>query len=153
MLRRQIEPHFLFNVLATIRRLHETDPQQGQYVLGRLFQYMSATLDEAPEQRSSLGDEIDLVKAYLDVCVSRMTGRLEVVIQAPVSLSGLSFPPLALATLAENAIKHGVFPQNGGVITLSARMQGDMLEVTLSDDGAGLNGEGGGGGMGTGERR
>ncbi len=145
MLRRQIEPHFLFNVLATIRRLQETDPQQGQHVLERLLHYMSATLAETTDRRSSLRDEIDLVQAYLDVCASRMTGRLNVITEAPEALMGLSFPPLVLATLAENAIKHGVFPQNGGVITLSARRDGDILEVAVSDDGAGLKSEGGGG--------
>jgi hypothetical protein len=72
MLRRQIEPHFLFNTLATIRRLHETDPEDGQRVLGRLFHYMSATLSETPAQRATLADEVSLVCAYLDVCASRM---------------------------------------------------------------------------------
>jgi hypothetical protein len=145
MLRRQIEPHFLFNTLATIRRLHETDPQDGQRVLGRLFHYMSATLSEAPAQRSTLADEISLVCAYLDVCASRMSGRLTVLTEVEPGLEGLDFPPLVLATLAENAIKHGVFPQNGGTIVISARTMDDMVEVALIDDGVGLSGEGGGG--------
>ena len=148
MLRRQIEPHFLFNTLATIRRLHETDPEQGQHVLGRLFHYMSSTLGEAASRRSTLGDEIDLVLAYLDVCASRMTGRLLVTAEVETSLRSLDFPPLVLATLAENAIKHGVFPQDGGAITISAHRTGTMVEVALADDGVGLSGEGGGGGLG-----
>ena len=148
MLRRQIEPHFLFNTLATIRRLHETDPEQGQHVLGRLFHYMSATLGDAADQRSTLGDEIDLVVAYLDVCASRMTGRLLVSTKVEPALRSLDFPPLVLATLAENAIKHGVFPQDGGAITISAQRIGAMVEVALADDGVGLSGEGGGGGLG-----
>jgi hypothetical protein len=145
MLRRQIEPHFLFNTLATIRRLHETDPEDGQRVLGRLFHYMSATLSEAPAQRSTLADEISLVGAYLDVCASRMSGRLTVLTEIEPGLERLDFPPLVLATLAENAIKHGVFPQNGGTISITARTVGDMVEVALLDDGVGLSGEGGGG--------
>ena len=148
MLRRQIEPHFLFNTLATIRRLHETDPEQGQHVLGRLFHYMSSTLGDAKDQRSTLGDEIDLVVAYLEVCASRMTGRLLVGAELDLSLRALDFPPLVLATLAENAIKHGVFPQDGGAITISARRDGAMVEVALADDGVGLSGEGGGAGLG-----
>ena len=119
MLRRQIEPHFLFNTLATIRRLHETDPDQGQHVLGRLFHYMSSTLGEAASRRSTLRDEIDLVLAYLDVCASRMTGRLLVHTEVEEGLRGLDFPPLILATLAENAIKHGVFPNTRGTVTIS----------------------------------
>ena len=145
MLRRQIEPHFLFNTLATIRRLHETDPQDGQRVLGRLFHYMSATLSEGPAQRSTLADEVDLVRAYLDVCASRMSGRLVVRTEIEPGLEGLDFPPMVLATLAENAIKHGVFPQNGGTIVICALSVGDMVEVALLDDGVGLSGEGGGG--------
>jgi hypothetical protein len=145
MLRRQIEPHFLFNTLATIRRLHETDPEDGQRVLGRLFHYMSATLSETPAQRSTLADEVGLVCAYLDVCASRMSGRLTVLTEIEPGLEGLDFPPLVLATLAENAIKHGVFPQNGGTIVISARTMDDMVEVALIDDGVGLSGEGGGG--------
>jgi hypothetical protein len=145
MLRRQIEPHFLFNTLATIRRLHETDPEDGQRVLGRLFHYMSATLSEAPAQRSTLADEISLVCAYLDVCASRMSGRLTVLTEIEPGLESLDFPPLVLATLAENAIKHGVFPQNGGMIAITARTVGDMVEAALLDDGVGLSGEGGGG--------
>jgi len=149
MLRRQIEPHFLFNTLATIRRLHETDPQDGQRVLGRLFHYMSATLSEAPAQRSTLADEISLVCAYLDVCASRMSGRLTVLTEVEPGLESLDFPPLVLATLAENAIKHGVFPQNGGTIVIAARTVDDtvddIVEVALLDDGVGLSGEGGGG--------
>ena len=148
MLRRQIEPHFLFNTLATVRRLQETDPERGQHVLGRLFDFMAATLGEAADQTSSLGEEIDLVLAYLEVCASRMTGRLLVYTEADAALSAAEFPPLVLATLAENAIKHGVFPRDGGAITVQARKDGDMVEVTLADDGLGLSGEGGGGGLG-----
>jgi len=145
MLRRQIEPHFLFNTLATIRRLHETDPEYGRRVLDRLFHYMSQTLKETPNQRSTLADEISLTCAYLEVCASRMSGRLVVENRVDSALGKIEFPPLILATLAENAIKHGVFPQNGGVITISAERTGDMVEVALADDGVGLSGEGGGG--------
>ncbi len=145
MLRRQIEPHFLFNTLATIRRLHETDPQQGQRVLARLLHYMAATLSEAPAHRCTLADEIRLVCAYLEVCASRMSGRLIVLTEVEPGLEGLAFPPMGLATLAENAIKHGIFPQNGGKIVIAAKTVGDMVEVALIDDGVGLSGEGGGG--------
>ena len=145
MLRRQIEPHFLFNTLATIRRLHETDPEHGQHLLGRLFHYMSSTLGEASAQRSTLADEISLVCAYLDVCASRMSGRLVVRTQVEPGLESLDFPPLVLATLAENAVKHGVFPQNGGTVVISAQTVDDRVEVALLDDGVGLSGEGGGG--------
>lgn len=145
MLRQQIEPHFLFNTLATVRRLHETDPERGQDLLGRLFHYMSETLTDSPRLRATLGDEITLVRAYLDVCASRMNGRLAVLVDVPDDIAALDFPPLVLATLAENAIKHGLFPQDGGAIEISARRDGGMIEVAVVDDGVGLSDEGGAG--------
>lgn len=145
MLRRQIEPHFLFNTLATIRRLQETDPVQSRFLLDRLFKYMSATLNESSARSSKLIDEIALVSAYLDVCASRMGGRLRVTMKIDPGLEDVEFPPLILATLAENAVKHGVFPQNGGSIQITAARRGDFAEVALVDDGVGLSGEGGGG--------
>ena len=103
ILRQQIEPHFLLNTLATIRRLHETDYEHGQHLLGRLFQYMSATLSSVSDGPSTLEREIALVRAYLDVCASRMDGRLIVRWEVPAALQARQFPPLILATLAENA--------------------------------------------------
>jgi LytS/YehU family sensor histidine kinase len=150
MLRRQIEPHFLFNTLATIRRLHETDPERGQQLIGRLFHYMSATLAETPNGRSTLAEEVTLVQAYLEVCASRMSGRLSVLAEVEPGLEAMDFPPLVLATLAENAVKHGVFPQDGGTILISARRVGDMVEAAVIDDGVGLSGAGGGGSGGSG---
>ena len=147
-LRRQIEPHFLFNTLATIRRLHETDPAKGRHVLDRLFQFMSATLGGSVDARSTLGREVELVCAYLDVCASRMDGRLRVEVRVEAGLEAVDFPPLILATVAENAVKHGLFPQNGGVVQITARRTGGEVEVVLADDGVGLSDEGGGGGIG-----
>jgi LytS/YehU family sensor histidine kinase len=77
-----------------------------------------------------------------------MTGRLTVTIRVAADLRSRPFPPLILATLAENAIKHGVFPQNGGEIILSGVLAGSSLEVVLSDDGVGLSANVSGGGLG-----
>ncbi len=141
MLQRQIEPHFLFNTLGTIRSLRDSDPGHGQHLLSRLLDYMSATLSCADGQQSTLGDEIKLVLAYLDLCASRMQGRLTVRCDAAAELAGCGIPPLILATLAENAIKHGIFPRQGGEITIGARVRDGVLEVALDDDGVGLTGE------------
>ena len=145
MLRRQIEPHFLFNTLATIRRLCDTDPDQSRLLLSRLLQFLSATIGEDPERPSRLADEIELVAAYLEVCASRMGGRLTFAFDIEPDLEELAFPPLVLATLAENAIKHGIFPQNGGSIQVLARRSDGSVEVSVVDDGAGLTGESGSG--------
>ncbi len=141
MLQRQIEPHFLFNTLGTIRSLRDSDPEQSQYLLSRLLDYVSATLCCVAGQQTTLGEEIKLVRAYLDLCASRMQGRLNVRYEAPDDLNQYSIPPLILATLAENAIKHGIFPRQGGEITIGASVTNGALEVALSDDGVGLTGE------------
>jgi signal transduction histidine kinase len=144
-LHRQIEPHFLFNTLATIRRLHQTDGAKGHRLLERLLHYMSATLESDPRRSATLGDELDLCRAYLEVCASRMQGRLVVRCDVAADLLGQPFPQLALATLAENAIKHGISPLNGGTVQLSASLVNGALEAVVCDDGAGLQAEGGSG--------
>nr|WP_321985701.1 histidine kinase [uncultured Lichenicoccus sp.] len=141
VLQRQIEPHFLFNTLATIRSLRDSDPEQGQHLLSRLLDYMSSTLSCVDGRRTTLGEEIELVLAYLDLCASRMHGRLTVRCDAAAEVTGYSLPPLMLATLAENAIKHGIFPRQQGSITIEAGVRGGMFEVALTDDGVGLTGE------------
>jgi histidine kinase len=145
ILRQQIEPHFLLNTLATIRRLHETDHEHGQRLLGRLFHFMSSTLSSTTDGPSTLAAEIDLIRAYLDVCASRMSGRLSVLCEIPDELQAHPFPSLILATLAENAVKHGIFPQEGGTIRIFARRLPEMIEVGLADDGVGFTEEAGSG--------
>ncbi len=141
MLQRQIEPHFLFNTLGTIRSLRDRDPAQSQYLLSRLLDYMSATLCDVAGHQTTLGEEIDLVLAYLDLCASRLQGRLTVRCEASEAVTGYGIPPLILATLAENAIKHGIFPRQGGEISIAASVKDGLLEVALTDDGVGLAGE------------
>jgi LytS/YehU family sensor histidine kinase len=149
-LQRQIEPHFLFNTLATIRSLHVTDPERGQLLLGRLLQMMTATLGcRSPDgNRTTLGGEVELVMAYLDVCAARMQGELTVLRDVPEALRDRDFPALALSTLAENAMKHGIGQRESGTIRIHAEEQGDMLLVAVSDDGAGFTGKSGGTGIG-----
>jgi hypothetical protein len=145
ILRQQIEPHFLLNTLATIRRLQETEHERGQHLLGRLFHFMSATLSSTIDQPSTLATEIELIRAYLDVCASRMGGRLTVLCDVPPELYAHQFPSLILATLAENAVRHGIFPREGGTIWIFARRLPGMIEVGLADDGVGFTEEAGSG--------
>ena len=102
---------------------------------------MSATVCDMGSRQTTLGEEIKLVLAYLDLCASRMRGRLTVRCEASEDLTGYSIPPLILATLAENAIKHGIFPRQGGEITIGASVKNGALEVALTDDGVGLAAE------------
>ena len=145
-LRSQIEPHFLFNTLATVRRLHRTEPAQGAQLLQHFLAYLRASLPAAQDRRSTLGDEIDLVRAYVGVLVVRMSGRLQVRFDVPDELRACEFPPLTLATLVENAVKHGIAPSaQGGAITVRACGIGPALEVSVADTGVGFSDAGPGG--------
>ena len=143
-LRSQIEPHFLFNTLATVRRLHVTEPEQGAQLLAQFLAYLRSTLLGCGDSGNTLGQEIDLVSAYLGVVAVRMTGRMSLQIDVPEALRGCTFPALTIATLVENAVKHGLGPApQGGRLAVSARRDGDALEVVVADTGVGFSGSGG----------
>ncbi|MGA8033225.1 MAG: histidine kinase [Casimicrobiaceae bacterium] len=139
LLRLQIEPHFLFNTLATIRRLQETQPEEGTRLLRHLIRYLQSTMP-ASVRRTALGDELDLVESYLAIIAMRMPGRLAVHLDVPEALRGCECPPLTLATLVENAVKHGITPlPEGGAIAVRARLDGDVLEIAVTDTGVGIS--------------
>ena len=145
-LRSQIEPHFLFNTLATVRRLQETEPTRGAELIAHFLEYLRSTLPERASGSNTLGQEIDLVRAYLGMVSVRMEGRLVVEIDAPVELQACEFPPLTVATLVENAVKHGIAPAPaGGAIRVAARSLDGSLEVVVEDTGVGFSTSGGSG--------
>jgi len=141
LLQAQIEPHFLFNVLGSIRRLYRTQPQAGAHTVASLLRYLREALPQLRSQQANLGHELELVRAYLDLFQVRMGARLAFTIEADRALHGIAFPPMLLVTLVENAIKHGIEPSGaGGHVTVRARRSGDMLEVAVLDDGVGFGG-------------
>ena len=145
-LQRQIEPHFLFNTLATVRRLGRTSPEEGLPLLERLLDYTSRVFAVSQGAESTVGEEIDLALAYLDVCTARMAPRLSVVTEIDPESRARRIPCLMLGTLVENAIKHGVGPKQGpGRITLRAQIRDQVLEIEVEDDGVGLVSEAGAG--------
>jgi sensor histidine kinase YesM len=145
-LRKQIEPHFLFNTLATVRRLHRTDPAAGAGMLAHFIDYLRRVMPMLEYSEVPLGDEINLIRAYLAVIQSRMVGRLTVNIQVPGNLGAAQVPPLMLATLVENAIKHGLAPlPSGGIISVTASSGHGLLELVVADNGVGLKADSGGG--------
>jgi signal transduction histidine kinase len=151
-LRQQIEPHFLFNTLATIRRLQETGPEDGGRLLHHLLDYLQSTTPTSV-QRTTLGEEVDLVESYLAIIAMRMSGRLTVQFDVPDALRQCECPPLTLATLVENAVKHGITPApEGGAIAVRAQRDSDELEIVVADTGVGISGTGtsnvGGAGIG-----
>jgi LytS/YehU family sensor histidine kinase len=138
-LKSQIEPHFLFNTLATIRRLHESDPPRGRATLADFIRYLRATVPELRGHRTTLGKEIELVTAYLDVLSSRMEEHLRVSIDVPPELRDHAIPPLSVASLVENAIKHGINKiSDSGAVTISASIVNDRLVVRVADTGPGF---------------
>ena len=138
-LQAQVEPHFLFNTLAAVEHLTETDPPRATVMLQHLIAFLRGSLPDMREQNTSLGREVDLCRSYLAIMQIRMEDRLTVSIDVPDSLRGLSFPPMMLQSLVENSIKHGLEPKpEGGAIALSARIQDGRLRVTVADTGLGV---------------
>ena len=140
-LQAQVEPHFLFNTLALIGQLIETDPPQAAKVHMHLIDYLRATL---PQMRSSgggtLGRQVELSRAYLSIMQARMKERLAVSFDVPDYLEQAPFPPMMLPTLIENAIKHGLEPKiEGGRIDVRAFLIDGNLQVDVRDDGVGFN--------------
>lgn len=139
LLQAQIEPHFLFNVLGNVRQLYRTQPQAGASAIANLMRYLRAALPQLRSERAQLGNELELVRAYLGLFQVRMGARLSFSIQADQALHGVEFPPMLLITLVENAIKHGLEPNGrGGQVLVRAQRTGQLLEVAVLDDGAGF---------------
>ena len=146
LLQAQVEPHFLFNTLSNVRRLGQTDATAGRAMLGQLTRYLRAALPRMRADDGTLAEEIDLVSAYLGVQKIRMGDRLQVSIDAPSALLSARVPPMMLATLVENAIKHGVGPlAEGGSIRVSAESAPGALVLTVADSGRGFRAESGSG--------
>jgi hypothetical protein len=146
LLQAQIEPHFLFNTLAHIRLLYQSDPPLATCMLDNLMRYLAVALPHMRELESTLGREIDLVVAYLGLQQVRMGQRLRFDIDVAESLRALRVPPMMLLTLTENAIKHGVSPlPEGGSITVAASLENNRLALEVSDTGRGFEGVAGAG--------
>ena len=139
LLQAQIEPHFLFNTLANVVSLMEVDAARAKSMLEAFVDYLRASLSGLGQGRHTLGDEIDLVDAYMRIIKIRMEDRLDYAIDVPAGLRTLPLPALTLQPLVENAIVHGLEPQiAGGRVRVGAHREGGSLVVTVDDDGAGL---------------
>jgi LytS/YehU family sensor histidine kinase len=142
----QIEPHFIFNALANVQRLFETDPTAGNAMLHQLSRYLSAALPRMREAESTLGREVELTTAYLSVQQIRMGRRLVFDIDVPDELKSAAIPPMMLTTLAENAVRHGLGPlPEGGYLRISAQAEGDLLRLQVADTGRGFEAHAGAG--------
>ncbi len=145
-LQAQIEPHFLFNTLANVKRLYETSPGSGRTMLGHLIRYLRAALPSMRQSGSSVRRELDLVRSYLTILQFRMGDRLAFSVEADPDALDAGLPPMVLPTLVENAIKHGLSPlPEGGRIDVRARAAGGTLVVEVGDTGAGFRSSAGAG--------
>jgi signal transduction histidine kinase len=149
MLEAQIEPHFLFNTLAHVKRLYDTDRDAGVRMMRNLKEYLSVALPQMREGVATLGREIDHTVAYLGIQKIRMGRRLAYGIDIPEDLRDARLPPLMVLTLVENAVKHGLSPlQKGGRIDVRATSTGGRLRIEIADTGSGFTkSEGGGTGL------
>jgi LytS/YehU family sensor histidine kinase len=115
-------------------------------MLSNFVAYLRAALPQMRHDETTLGHEVDLARAYLNVLQVRMGERLRFRLDVPDGLCALSFPPFALSTLTENAVKHGLNPlPEGGSIEIAARVENRRLTVEVADTGAGLRQSGGSG--------
>jgi LytS/YehU family sensor histidine kinase len=146
LMQAQVEPHFLFNTLANVQHLVETDPPEASRMLDSLIQYLRAALPQMRESSTRLGRELEMARAFLDIHRVRMGTRLAYAIEVPETLRERAFPPMMLITLVENAVKHGVDPCcECGTITIRAREDEGLLRVSVEDTGEGIKPKKGGG--------
>ncbi|UTA54828.1 histidine kinase [Lysobacter soli] len=149
LLHAQVEPHFLYNTLASAQLLTRSDPARADEMLGHLIQYLRRSLPSTDNEMSTLSVELERALAYLEILKIRMGSRLAVQVDVPESLRNTPLPPMVLQTLVENAIKHGLEPRTGGgTVWIRARRVDDVVAVTVADDGEGFNTKNSGTGIG-----
>jgi sensor histidine kinase YesM len=143
LMQAQVEPHFLFNTLASVQYLTETDPPRASQLLGHLIAYLRAALPQLRASSTTLGQETQLIEAYLSILKMRMGERLAFDVSIPATLRTHSFPPNLLISLVENSVKHGLEPMvQGGRVTIVASAGDGKLIVRVTDTGSGVgNGE------------
>jgi len=150
LLHAQVEPHFLYNTLASAQLLTRSDPARADEMLGHLIQYLRRSLPSTENELSTLGVELERALAYLEILKVRMGPRLSVQVDVPEDVRTTALPPMMLQTLVENAIKHGLEPRTGGgTVWIRARRGDDgAVAVTVADDGDGFNNKTNGTGIG-----
>jgi signal transduction histidine kinase len=138
-LQAQIEPHFLYNTLANVLGLIDTQPAQARHMLERFIDFLRASLHASRAASATVGAELDLAAAYLDVLAVRMGKRLQYRIEADATARASGIAPMLIQPLVENAVMHGLEPKiEGGTIVLRAHSNGGALSIEIVDDGVGI---------------
>jgi hypothetical protein len=139
LLQAQVEPHFLFNTLANVRELVDSGSPQASTVLDSLIAYLRAAVPRMHRPGTTLAQELDLVRAYLEVMHMRIPDRLQYVLHVDDDALALLCPPMALLTLVENAVRHGIDPgEDGGRIEVRATLRHGRCLAQVIDTGVGL---------------
>lgn len=140
-LRMQLHPHFLFNTLHAISTLVYKDPKGADEMIANLSELLRATLDTSDQQEIRLRKELDLLERYLEIQQVRFGDRLRIEKQVDPQTLDASVPTLILQPLVENAIKHGIEPRPGpGEIVIGAHRSGTALQLSVRDNGNGVEG-------------
>jgi LytS/YehU family sensor histidine kinase len=139
LLQAQVEPHFLFNTLANVQELVDSGSPQASRVLTSLIAYLRAAVPRMHKHDSTLENEVDLVRSYLEIMQMRMPDRLQYAIHLDPGAASLPCPPMTLLTLVENAVRHGIDPaEAGGRIDIDVWLRDANCLVRVSDTGVGL---------------
>jgi two-component sensor histidine kinase len=139
LLQAQVEPHFLFNTLANVQALVEVGAPQAAKVLKSLIAYLRAAVPQLHETVTTLDQELELVRAYLELMHMRMPDRLMFEMHVDTTLLKLQCPPMTLLTLVENAVRHGIDPSEmGGTIGIEVRLESSRCLASVTDTGVGL---------------
>ena len=139
LMQAQVEPHFLFNTLASVQQLAESKAPEAAQLTAQLITFLRAGLASLREESTTLAREFKAIDAYLMIMKTRMQDRLAFELDLPPALNDIDMPPAMLISLVENAIKHGLEPNpDGGKISVMARLENERLRLTVSDTGLGL---------------
>jgi hypothetical protein len=149
LLQAQVEPHFLFNTLANVQALVDGGSPRASKVLGSLIAYLRAAVPRMRERGGTLGQELELVRAYLELMQTRMPDRLVYRVNADAGIESLECPPMTLLTLVENSVRHGIDPSEvGGNIDVDVTVRAGRCAARVTDTGIGFTALGSG--LGTG---
>jgi sensor histidine kinase YesM len=139
MLEAQIEPHFLYNTLANVISLVDADPAAAKRMVTRLIDYLRYAAEAGGTGEATVGRQIELLQAYLDLMALRTNARLSYRVEMAPDVAALPLPPMLLQPLVENAIKHGLEPKiAGGQVCVGARREDSLLVLTVADNGLGF---------------
>ena len=135
-LKSQLNPHFTFNALNSIRALIDEDPPMAKKAITRLSHLLRAALNTDVKRTVAMREELEFVRSYMELESIRFEDRLRYYIDVDPEVLSCSIPPLLIQTLVENAVKHGISKlTDGGEIRLKAKAKGAFFEVCIENSG------------------